>query len=166
MGLRLPASHITCLLLSAFLDLVPAARYETQRHARMELEKATFRNADYDTFQIPVRNESRPIEVYIGIAVRSLLQTDAFTQTMVANVWVRVYWRDEFIVWDPEQYNGISYLTMTHSQIWVPELILFNEGGKDFRTSLEDGRVVVTKDGNATYLYPALAKFGCLFTIW
>ena len=44
-------------------------------------------------------------KVTLGIALRRILELNEHKQTMTANVWVRQYWADEDMAWDPERYD-------------------------------------------------------------
>ncbi|OUC44712.1 hypothetical protein D917_08869, partial [Trichinella nativa] len=35
-------------------------------------------------------------------------------------------WNDEYLSWNPEQFNGVSRLLMHSWHIWKPDLILYN----------------------------------------
>lgn len=33
-------------------------------------------------------------------------------------------WRDEFLVWDPEEFDGINEISLSSDAIWVPDVIV------------------------------------------
>lgn len=37
------------------------------------------------------------------------------------------YWNDFQLVWDPEDYGGISMIKISHAHVWVPDVVLFNK---------------------------------------
>jgi len=36
------------------------------------------------------------------------------------------FWQDEFLVWNPEDYDGIRWVSMPPSYIWTPDIELYN----------------------------------------
>lgn len=33
-------------------------------------------------------------------------------------------WNDEFLVWDPEEFDGITEISLSSDAIWVPDVII------------------------------------------
>lgn len=33
-------------------------------------------------------------------------------------------WNDEFLVWDPEEFDGITEISLSSDAIWVPDIII------------------------------------------
>ena len=33
-------------------------------------------------------------------------------------------WTDEFLVWDPEEFDGITEISLSSDAIWVPDIII------------------------------------------
>lgn len=36
------------------------------------------------------------------------------------------YWRDEFMTWDPEEYDGLDTVYVSVEDIWRPDIVLYN----------------------------------------
>ncbi|KAE9414560.1 hypothetical protein Angca_002826, partial [Angiostrongylus cantonensis] len=43
-------------------------------------------------------------------------------QVIVLKEWLRMFWRDEFLVWDPVEYDNISEIKVPRSLIWLPDV--------------------------------------------
>ncbi|KAL7844292.1 hypothetical protein SRHO_G00228310 [Serrasalmus rhombeus] len=71
----------------------------------------------YDCGVRPVLNWTSPTLVYIDIIIQSVLD---------------VIWKDEFLVWDPEEFDGITEISLSSDAIWVPDVIIseFVDEGK------------------------------------
>ena len=41
------------------------------------------------------------------------------------------YWHDEQLKWNSSEYGGISAIQLEMSQIWHPDITLYNEGVKE-----------------------------------
>lgn len=41
----------------------------------------------------------------------------------ISCLWCQI-WTDEFLVWDPEEFDGITEISLSSDAIWVPDLII------------------------------------------
>ena len=58
------------------------------------------------------------------MAVRSILKVDPFRQTVTTIIWMRVYWIDEFIQWNPEEYHGIKSQTLSGQYLFIQDQLV------------------------------------------
>ncbi|RXM31027.1 5-hydroxytryptamine receptor 3B [Acipenser ruthenus] len=50
--------------------------------------------------------------------------SDGKKQKMTLSVWYRQIWNDEFLVWDPAEFDGINEISLSFDVIWVPDIII------------------------------------------
>ncbi|XP_059566921.1 5-hydroxytryptamine receptor 3A isoform X1 [Myotis daubentonii] len=74
----------------------------------------------------PVRDWRRPTTVSIDVIVYAILNVDEKNQVLTTYIWYRQYWTDEFLQWNPEDFDNITKLSIPTDSIWVPD-ILINE---------------------------------------
>ncbi|XP_028322344.1 5-hydroxytryptamine receptor 3B [Gouania willdenowi] len=86
----------------------------------------------YDCGVRPVHNWTSPTTVYIDLLLQSVLDVDGKTQSITTSIWYRQLWKDEFLVWDPEEFDGINEISLSSDAIWIPDVIVseFVEEGK------------------------------------
>uniref|UniRef100_A0A8C2J037 5-hydroxytryptamine (serotonin) receptor 3B n=1 Tax=Cyprinus carpio TaxID=7962 RepID=A0A8C2J037_CYPCA len=72
----------------------------------------------------PVQNWTKPTTVYIDLIIQSVLDVDGQTQKVTTSIWYRQIWNDEFLVWDPEEFDGITEISLSSDAIWVPDVII------------------------------------------
>lgn len=49
-----------------------------------------------------------------------------FHNTLIITIWtVLQFWKDEFLVWDPVKFDGVTELFLPPSKIWIPELAIY-----------------------------------------
>uniref|UniRef100_A0A8C1JSI7 5-hydroxytryptamine (serotonin) receptor 3B n=1 Tax=Cyprinus carpio TaxID=7962 RepID=A0A8C1JSI7_CYPCA len=72
----------------------------------------------------PVQNWTKPTTVYIDLIIQSVLDVDGKTQKVTTSIWYRQIWNDEFLVWDPEEFDGITEISLSSDAIWVPDVII------------------------------------------
>lgn len=46
---------------------------------------------------------------------------------MTTNVWLDQDWIDEYLVWNPEDFGGITELRIPCDKIWLPDIVLYNK---------------------------------------
>ncbi|XP_076968153.1 5-hydroxytryptamine receptor 3A [Tamandua tetradactyla] len=82
--------------------------------------------ANYKKAVRPVRDWRTPTTVSIDVIVYAILSVDEKNQVLTTYIWYRQYWNDEFLQWNPEDFDNITKLSIPTDSIWVPD-ILINE---------------------------------------
>ncbi|XP_069470330.1 5-hydroxytryptamine receptor 3A-like isoform X2 [Ambystoma mexicanum] len=82
--------------------------------------------ADYQKSVRPVRDWKQPTDVSIDIMIYSILNVDEKNQVLTTYIWYRQIWKDEFLIWDPEDFDNVTQVSVPTDKIWVPD-ILINE---------------------------------------
>jgi len=41
------------------------------------------------------------------------------------------YWRDEFLIWNPESYGNVTNIHLPSSSIWRPDIAIYNRSVSD-----------------------------------
>ncbi|KAG9351498.1 hypothetical protein JZ751_022748, partial [Albula glossodonta] len=49
---------------------------------------------------------------------------DGQTQKVTTSIWYRQIWKDEFLVWDPAEFDGINEISLSSDAIWVPDIVI------------------------------------------
>uniref|UniRef100_A0A672YZL9 5-hydroxytryptamine receptor 3B n=1 Tax=Sphaeramia orbicularis TaxID=375764 RepID=A0A672YZL9_9TELE len=101
-----------------------------KRSALNQLTRALLRN--YNCGVRPVHNWTTPTTVYMDLILQSVLDVDGKTQSITTSIWYRQIWTDEFLVWDPEEFDGITEISLSSDAIWIPDVIVseFVDEGK------------------------------------
>lgn len=113
----------------------------------------------YDCGVRPAHNWTSSTTVYVDLILQSVLDVDGKTQTITISIWYRQVWRDEFLVWDPEDFDGITELSLSSDAIWVPDIIVteFVEEGKSPPIPF----VYVNSSGSVKNYRPIQAVLAC-----
>jgi hypothetical protein len=56
------------------------------------------------------------------------------------------FWRDSFIKWDPDKYGGLNSIRLPASQLYTPDIVLFNNADTRVEENHE-ALVIVNSDG-------------------
>lgn len=85
-------------------------------------------------------------------------------QIMVVNVWVDQEWTDYKLRWDPEEYGGVTKLHVPAEQIWLPDLIVYNNADGNYDVTIMT-KAVLHYDGRVVWRPPAIFKSACAIDV-
>uniref|UniRef100_H3BH03 5-hydroxytryptamine receptor 3A n=1 Tax=Latimeria chalumnae TaxID=7897 RepID=H3BH03_LATCH len=74
----------------------------------------------------PVRDWRTATTVSIDVIVYAILSVDEKNQVLTTYIWYRQRWMDEFLLWNPEEFDNVTQISVPTESIWVPD-ILINE---------------------------------------
>ena len=120
--------------------------------------------SNYNRLIRPVSNDTETLTVKLGLKLSQLIDMDLKNQVMTTNVWVEQEWLDYKLQWDPEDYGGVEMLSVPSQDIWLPDIVLFNNA---------DGKYEVTLITKASLYYtgyivwkpPAIYKSSCKINV-
>ncbi|KAE9550587.1 hypothetical protein FO519_006193 [Halicephalobus sp. NKZ332] len=111
----------------------------------------------YNKLARPVKNESAPVVVILGLDLQQIIDVDEKAQTITTNVWLRMTWADTYLSWDPNEYGGIKEVRLPIESVWKPDVLLYNSVEQRF-DSMWPVNAIVTHNGNITWIPPAIAR--------
>ncbi|RMX57420.1 hypothetical protein pdam_00006971 [Pocillopora damicornis] len=128
-----------------------------------QLYEDLFKN--YNKYNHPTVKGADAVKVVFDFQLIRIIDVSAKDQFIKTYAWVNQYWNNPQLRWDPNKYNGIKEIHIQPSDVWVPDILLYNNvdeedrfaGGKfTYKTN-----VAMTHDGNSTWLNPAIFKSIC-----
>jgi hypothetical protein len=122
-----------------------------------KLRKTLFKGYNKDIR--PTRQFNESLDVRIGIAVQNIEAFDQIKEKIELNIWVRKYWRNHFISWDPLESN-ITQLTLGKNEIWTPDIELINAASTPEIYTLKGG-MYLYPDGDMLWSMPAVYTISC-----
>ncbi|KRX40759.1 Acetylcholine receptor-like protein cup-4 [Trichinella murrelli] len=84
----------------------------------------------YNHHHRPVKDENQGLIVLFFAVIQHIEEVNEEHQTMTVHGFQYLLWNDEYLSWNPEQFNGVSRLLMHSWHIWKPDLILYNAAGQ------------------------------------
>merc|ERR1719206_469701 len=118
-----------------------------EKRLTMELVK------NYSTSARPLKNDSKPVEVTLGLTMNQLLDVDTNVGTMTGLYWFNLEWKDEYLVWDEAKNGGLKDLRLEADSIWLPDIEPFNMISIEYLRGQRES-VVVRSDGGVTWIPP------------
>nr|XP_032820219.1 5-hydroxytryptamine receptor 3A [Petromyzon marinus] len=141
------------------------AAHSTNAHKKTPLRNLSSRlSSGYDKGVRPVKNWRQPIIVAIDVMLYAILNVDEKNQVLTAYIWYRQRWTDEFLQWDPVQYDGIEQISIPTNNIWVPDIMIseFVDVGK----SPDIGYVYLSYNGTVMNYKPLQVVSACSLDIY
>nr|ARU12130.1 acetylcholine-binding protein 4 [Pardosa pseudoannulata] len=114
-------SVVSLIAISAVVlsSVVSGDFYKSER----ELRRDIFR--DYDKLVRPVKKATTTVPVKISISPLSLKSMSVKDQLIVLESWMMLTWTDEYLRWDPSEYDNITELRISPTEIWKPDVALY-----------------------------------------
>ncbi|XP_063045956.1 neuronal acetylcholine receptor subunit alpha-7-like [Engraulis encrasicolus] len=119
---------------------------------------------NYNRLERPVVNDSSPLLVELGMTLLQIIDVDEKNQVLMTNVWLQLYWTDIYLSWNPDSYPGVQNLRFPSSQIWTPDILLYNSADERFDATFHTN-VLVNASGYCQYIPPGILKSTCYIDV-
>jgi len=116
--------------------------------------------AYYQKLERPVANESEAVQLKFGLTLQQIMDVDEKDQILTSNVWLNLEWTDNNLRWNESEYGNVKDIRVPPSQIWAPDILMYNSASESFDSTYATN-VVVTNDGLCTYIPPGIFKSSC-----
>ncbi|KAF4082892.1 hypothetical protein AMELA_G00133820 [Ameiurus melas] len=127
---------------------------EHQRRLYRDLMK------DYNPLERPVFNDTQTLTVNFSFSLRQIMDVDEKNQVLTTNIWLQLYWFDHYLKWNVSEYPGVTSVRFPDSQIWKPDILLYNSADERFDATFHTN-VLVSPNGACQYLPPGIFKSTC-----
>ncbi|XP_060136983.1 acetylcholine receptor subunit alpha isoform X2 [Zootoca vivipara] len=104
-------------------------------------------------------HETRLVE-HLFKNYNKVVRPDEVNQIVATNVRLKQQWKDVNLKWKPEDYGGVKQIRITSSELWRPDLVLYNNADGDFAI-VQDTKVLLDYTGHITWTPPAIFKSYC-----
>ncbi|CAF3973801.1 unnamed protein product [Rotaria sp. Silwood2] len=119
---------------------------------------------DYNKYVLPVPSVNHIVNVSLGLKLSQLSDIDERNQIMTTNVWLEHEWTDYKLTWDPSQYGGIEVVEIPSSDIWVPDVVLYNNADGTYEVNTIT-KAHVHWNGTIKWNPPVIYKSYCAINI-
>uniref|UniRef100_A0A6Q2YLZ3 Cholinergic receptor nicotinic alpha 1 subunit n=1 Tax=Esox lucius TaxID=8010 RepID=A0A6Q2YLZ3_ESOLU len=114
----------------------------------------------YDKVVRPVSHYRDPVVVTVGLQLIQLINVDEVNQIVTSNVRLKQIWEDVNLKWNPDDYGGIRKIRIPSTDIWRPDLVLYNNADGEFAI-VHETKVLLENTGRITWNPPAIFKSYC-----
>uniref|UniRef100_A0A3Q3A6U0 5-hydroxytryptamine (serotonin) receptor 3A n=1 Tax=Kryptolebias marmoratus TaxID=37003 RepID=A0A3Q3A6U0_KRYMA len=74
----------------------------------------------------PVVNLSSPTIANLSFTLYAVLGVNEKAQILTTFLWLRLFWHNEFLVWDPDECDGVSRISLPVKELWTPDIIVYD----------------------------------------
>ncbi|XP_074113429.1 nicotinic acetylcholine receptor beta2 isoform X1 [Cotesia typhae] len=116
--------------------------------------------SNYNRLIRPVVNNTETLTVWLGLKLSQLIEMNLKNQVMTTNVWVEQKWFDYKLQWDPMEYGGVEMLYVPSENIWLPDIVLYNNADGNYEVTLMT-KATLKYTGEVYWKPPAIYKSSC-----
>ncbi|KHN74860.1 Acetylcholine receptor subunit alpha-type unc-38 [Toxocara canis] len=119
---------------------------------------------DYNKSVRPVKNASDALLVKFGANLCRLIDVDEVNQVLTTSLWLEIQWTDSKLVWNPDDWGSIKKIHIPSDQIWIPDILLYNNADGEPHISIISSAMVDYK-GTVIWMPPSTYKSLCPINI-
>ncbi|GFV97647.1 neuronal acetylcholine receptor subunit alpha-6 [Trichonephila clavipes] len=150
------------LLLFAILGCIVSSSFSSEvGKVITEKDLRRYLFADYDKLVRPVKDPSTGIVVYTSITPTAITRFDEVNQILIMDSWMIMKWKDDYLTWEPKEFNNITILRIPQSEVWKPDLSIYTSTPDDSLFPTSNTRVLVYSDGTVMWVPPFTIKNRC-----
>ncbi|XP_050439466.1 acetylcholine receptor subunit alpha-L1-like [Adelges cooleyi] len=116
--------------------------------------------SNYNRLVRPVSNNTDTVLVKLGLRLSQLIELNLKDQILTTNVWLEHEWVDHKFRWNPLQYGGVQELYVPSEHIWLPDIVLYNNGDGEYVVTTMT-KAVLHYSGKVLWTPPAIFKSSC-----
>ncbi|XP_070543092.1 neuronal acetylcholine receptor subunit alpha-10-like isoform X2 [Ptychodera flava] len=115
----------------------------------------------YNKMVRPTKNYTDSLQVTLTLSLNTIIDMNEVNQVLTSSVWMRQEWTDAGLVWNPSDYYGVDEIRLPSSDLWTPDIVLYNNAADSFEGGVMPTNAIVQSDGTVTWLSPAILKSAC-----
>ncbi|XP_070541289.1 neuronal acetylcholine receptor subunit alpha-9-like [Ptychodera flava] len=155
MGKATRALHVVYII----CNLLVHVAFGNSSHKRLYDE--LFVKRGYNRLIRPVYDESTTTLVEMQFFLSQVLDMDETKETLTTNAWLTLRWKDEYLEWNPAEFNGTQNIKLTSNIVWLPDLYLYDNAASKYDELWGDQIVSIKYDGTVMWAAPAIIKTHC-----
>ncbi|KAL4622741.1 neuronal acetylcholine receptor subunit alpha-7-like [Arapaima gigas] len=115
---------------------------------------------NYNPLERPVFNDSDSLTVHFRLSLKQIMDLDEKNQVLTSNILLQLYWTDFYLQWNTTEYPGVTSVCFPDSQIWKPDILLYNSANEKFDATFRTN-ILVNSSGHCQYLPSGIFKSTC-----
>ncbi|GMR59583.1 hypothetical protein PMAYCL1PPCAC_29778, partial [Pristionchus mayeri] len=110
----------------------------------------------------PVKHPNQLVHVSMSVFLYQIIKLDAVKNTISLSGSFELYWKDDFLTWDPKLYDEAREIFLSSQDIWIPEFSLYySHNFNDAVKLLSNNDVRVNYTGHIRYYIPFSTESLC-----
>ncbi|GFQ97442.1 acetylcholine receptor subunit alpha-1-B [Trichonephila clavata] len=149
------------LLLFSALGCIVSSSIATKGKVMTEKDLRRYLFADYDKLVRPVKDPNNAMIVKTSISLLAITELDEDNHTLVMETWTTMKWKDDYLTWDPNEFNNITILNVPDSEVWKPDLSVYTSSSDDSLFPRSNFLAVIYSDGTVSWIPAFTIKNRC-----
>ncbi|XP_023017447.2 nicotinic acetylcholine receptor alpha 9 subunit isoform X1 [Leptinotarsa decemlineata] len=117
---------------------------------------------NYDQALRPVSNHRNSTSIIFRLILKYFAYK-TYESMLSLDAWLTVVWKDEHLTWNPADHEGIKYLHLHTSDIWTPDLSVYNMASQGSDPNLIGNvKCLVTSKGQVQGVIPIHLDILCV----
>ncbi|KHN75680.1 Ligand-gated ion channel 4 [Toxocara canis] len=116
---------------------------------------------DYESDVRPSIRHDLPVNVTFSFSLTQIIDVDERNQIITTNAWIRQNWVDYKLIWDPAEFDNLTFIHIPYERIWRPDVILYNNADAHYKESVMSTDVLVNFQGNVSWSAAGIFKSSC-----
>ncbi|XP_044133593.1 5-hydroxytryptamine receptor 3A-like, partial [Bufo gargarizans] len=116
------ATMVTVLILLVLFLYTESYDLKSNKSALVEL--SDYLMDGYHKGVRPVQNWRKTTTVFIDVAIYAILGVDEKNQIVKSYIWYNQSWVDDFLKWDPIQFDNITHIYLPTHSVWLPDIMI------------------------------------------
>ncbi|XP_037789102.1 LOW QUALITY PROTEIN: neuronal acetylcholine receptor subunit alpha-10-like [Penaeus monodon] len=121
--------------------------------------------SNYDKSVRPSFKAADALNITFGLALTQIIDVDERNQILTTNCWLNQMWLDYSLQWNASDFGNIRVIRLPAEKLWKPDIILYNNADSQYNTAILSTNIIVTSDGNVTWLSSAIFKSSCSINV-
>ena len=102
-------------------------------------------------------------DVQVQLRVFKVDELDQSAGHLKIKVWLRLWWTDLRLAWDPEQFGGITEIQLKEGQTWLPDVQPYNSR-ESVASTFDKNLISLSSNGALFWSRPGLLQLMCKFS--
>lgn len=121
--------------------------------------------SNYDKSVRPSLKATMPLNITFGLALTQIIDVDERNQILTTNCWLNQMWLDYSLQWNASDFGNIQVIRLPAEKLWKPDIILYNNADSQYNNAILSTNIIVTSDGNVTWLSSAIFRSSCSINV-
>ncbi|XP_076314679.1 neuronal acetylcholine receptor subunit alpha-3-like isoform X3 [Tachypleus tridentatus] len=117
--------------------------------------------SNYDLAVRPSHNASLPLRITFDLSLHQVIDVDERRHILTTSCWITQKWTDYYLRWNVSDFNGIPVVRIPASQVWRPDISLYNNAGFYQHADGDTTNVIVRHTGDVTWRARAVLRSSC-----
>eukprot|EP00794_Sanderia_malayensis_P016939 gene16940-18646_t len=136
-------------------------------YSNIEVDLAQALLSNYSATGRPVASNKQPVTVEFDLKLHKIEKLITKEQHLIVHTFVTMKWFEPRLTWDPADHNGTTLINLEQTQLWKPDIILYNNAdiSNNGPTEIYKGPAHVYNNGTIVWFSTVAWQSSCAVDI-